>query len=112
MEARWPEIRDLLGEIIEPEYDPLFAVHEWLVVDLTAPETSLDWGPPAETGNTRAVFGATSHDPTATLECSLDLEGFSGCETPIEYADLLEGPHMLQVRAVDESHNADPSPEV
>ena len=117
MEARWPDIRDLLGEIIEPDYEPAIAHYAWTLVDHTPPETTIDWGPGGlmsggETGNTRALFGATVTEPTATLECSLDLEAFSGCENPIEFTDLLEGPHTLQVRAVDEVGNHDPSPSV
>ena len=46
----------------------------------------------------------------ATIECSLDFEGFGGCETPTVFEDLLDGEHVLQVRAVDEAENADPTP--
>ena len=45
------------------------------------------------------------------IECSLDWEGFGGCETPYEIKDLLPGEHILQVRAVDEAANADMTPE-
>ena len=117
VEGRWPVIRDLLGEIIDPEYEPAPAFYAWTLIDVTPPDTTIDWGPGGavsggESGNTHAIFGATVTEPTATLECSLDLEAFSGCENPIEFTDLLEGPHTLQVRAVDEAMNADPSPAI
>ena len=50
----------------------------------------------------RAYFGFAANEPTATLECSLDFEGFGGCEPPIEiFKDLLDGRAHPHVRAVD-----------
>ena len=63
--------------------------------------------PPAST----PTSASASSDPTAIVECSLDFEGFSGCEPH----DDVRGPARrastsLQVRAVDEADNADPTP--
>ena len=49
--------------------------------------------------STNAVFGLSSDDPTAVLECSLDGEGFSECDPVAEFTDLERGPHTLLVRA-------------
>ena len=76
----------------------------------TAPETIIQYGPPATTASINAYFGFSSSDPTAIVECSLDFEGFSECETPHTVEDLLPGEHMLHVRAVDLAGNVDPTP--
>ena len=44
------------------------------------PNASIDWGPRATTASLIAVFGLSSDDPTAILECSLDGGGFNECE--------------------------------
>ena len=57
-------------------------VYTWTVVDFIAPETAIRYGPPAVTTSMSAYFGFATNDPTAIIECSLDCEGFGGCESP------------------------------
>ena len=60
-----PRILDPLGRPIEPDYDEVPATYEWEIEDTEAPNASIDWGPPATTTSTNAVFGLSSDDPTA-----------------------------------------------
>jgi parallel beta-helix repeat protein len=86
------------------------ATHEWTVADLTAPETTIDFGPAATTPNTTANFAFSSDDAAATFECSLDGAPFSLCPAPSRYEGLAVGERNLRVRAVDLAGNADPTP--
>jgi len=95
--------------------EPLPAVYEWIVVDVTAPETTIVSGPAAEIGQlTPSVFVFSSNETDATFECSLDGGAFEACAAPpnntAELTGLVAGPHTVQVRAVDPSLNADPTP--
>lgn len=87
--------------------EPVPASFEWTVIDLTAPVVSIQYGPAATTASASAYFGFISDDPYAIIECRLDLDvaGFSECESPAEFTDLLPGVHLLEVRAVDLAGN-------
>ena len=73
------------------------------------PRPSSSTGRPPTTSSLNAYFGFISSDPTAIVECSLDFEGFSECESPYVVEDLLPGDHVLHVRAVDEAGNIGPT---
>ncbi|HEV2951915.1 MAG TPA: hypothetical protein VGZ51_07420, partial [Actinomycetota bacterium] len=101
---------DRFGELLDLLYEPITATYEWTVVDTTPPETIVRYGPPATTSSLNAHFGFASSDPTAIIECSLDFEGFSECDSPHVIEDLLPGDHVLHARAVDPAENVDPTP--
>ena len=77
------------------------AAWSWeVVLDTTAPVTTIETGPPASippVEDPPYFFGFTSNDPAATFECSLDSDPFAACETPYEFtsADLAVGPAHL-----------------
>ena len=101
--ALHPITFNALGEEIELMYEPLPSIYTWMVVDTVAPDTFIDWGPPANSASTSAYFGVSSSDPAALVECSLDFEDFSECgEFGIaEYEELLDGdarPHGARGR--------------
>ncbi|HET7416282.1 MAG TPA: Ig-like domain-containing protein [Solirubrobacterales bacterium] len=81
------------------------------------PDTKITFGPEGWTHVTRPVFGYTSNDPDAYFECRLDSEPFFFCG-PATYevleghpgAELSEGTHTIEVRAVGPSGEADPTP--
>jgi parallel beta-helix repeat protein len=108
--AAAPPLLDPFGVPIEPDYEEVPAVYEWEILDDVAPNASIDWGPQATTASLNAVFGLSSDDPTAVLECSLDGEGFNECDPVAEFTDLERGEHTLQLRAVDPIGNVDPTP--
>src|SRR5919106_754288 len=110
VQAFSPPLLDPHGVPVEPDYDPVPVVFEWEIIDDVAPNTSIDWGPRTTTASLIAVFGLSSDDPTAVLECSLDGGGYSECDPVAEFTDLERGPHNLRVRAVDPIGNVDTTP--
>lgn len=82
-------------------------------VDVTPPATSIDSGPNGiETSDTRPTFAFSSNEG-ATFECKLDGGPFLECPSPAQpAAELSDGQHTLQVRAVDYAGNIDPTPAV
>ena len=88
------------------------AVHVWSVVappDVSAPETSIDSGPPASTSDTDAEFTFSS-EAGAVFECSLDGAAFTACGSPATHTGLALGAHRFEVRATDAAGNVDASP--
>jgi hypothetical protein len=83
-----------------------------VVVDTTAPNTTIGAGPLGSTPSTSAIFSFAADDPAATFECSLDGAAFSSCTSPKTYTGLAEGPHAFHVRATDQAGNTDPTPAI
>ena len=97
--------------------DPPAAL-DWMItppVDTTAPQTTIDSGPPATTVSTTATFtfsGTDAMTPPEELsfECSIDGAAFSGCDSPLELTDVAVGPHTFAVQATDIAGNTDGTP--
>ena len=104
-----PPVFDREGELIEPLYEDVPSFWNWTVVDHDPPDTAVLYGPPAVTTGVDAYFGFGASEGAARFECSVDWEDFGGCEPHEVFTDLLEGEHILHVRAVDLSENADQS---
>jgi parallel beta-helix repeat protein len=100
---------DWMGEPLE--LDPVPVRHTWTVTDFTAPETTIDFGPPATTISTSAYLGVSSDDPTATFLCRLN-GSQEECEpgVPIEFTDLTPGAYTFTAQAIDPLGNEDPTP--
>jgi hypothetical protein len=81
-----------------------------VVVDTTAPNTTIGAGPLGATSSPTAVFTFSADDPTATFACSLDGAAFTSCTSPKTYTGLAETSHTFQVRATDQAGNTDPTP--
>lgn len=79
-------------------------------VDTTPPQTSIEGGPSGTVRERTASFELGADDPDASFECSLDAAPFEPCGSPQAYADLSDGPHRFQARAIDSLGNVDPSP--
>ncbi|MEO3924804.1 right-handed parallel beta-helix repeat-containing protein [Micromonosporaceae bacterium B7E4] len=101
--------------------------HEWAVVpgpDTTAPETTISAGPadPSPTGTVSFSFTGTDNVTAPAglfFECRLDSQNeadFVECASPYGYpnpelpAELEPGPHVFEVRAVDQEENVDLTP--
>ena len=94
-----------------------FENYEWTIVAPAPPATSFTAGPPALTQDTSATFTFTGIDNVTpeealTFECALDGDPFAACTSPFEVTALDPGLHTLEVRAIDASATADPSPAI
>ncbi len=79
-------------------------------VDTTPPDTTIDSGPSGPTADNTPTFGFSSVEVGATFECRVDAAAFAACTSPHTPATLGDGPHTLEVRALDALDNADASP--
>ncbi|MFL5874020.1 MAG: hypothetical protein ACJ75T_11195 [Solirubrobacterales bacterium] len=81
------------------------------LADTTAPETSILSHPPDPSSSPDASFTYSSSEPGSSFECSLDGAPFAACAASgNSYSGLAAGLHSFQVRAIDPSSNADPTP--
>lgn len=100
------EATDLAGnrEVAPP-------THVW-VVDASSPDTRIDAGPSGPTASSTAAFAFSSPnlEDEAAFSCALDGADFAACVSPLEIADLAEGPHTFRARASDLAGNVDPTP--
>ncbi|NTX62946.1 Ig-like domain repeat protein [Myxococcus sp. CA051A] len=79
-------------------------------IDLTGPETFIDSGPARLTRETSASFELRSEGGAVGYQCSLDGAAFATCDSPLDQTGLVDGDHLLLVRAVDAVGNVDPTP--
>jgi outer membrane protein OmpA-like peptidoglycan-associated protein len=78
--------------------------------DTTPPDTTIDSGPSALSSTAAASFEFSADEAGTTFECSLDAGTWEPCTSALDYSGLADGPHSFEVRAVDGSANADPTP--
>jgi CSLREA domain-containing protein len=91
------------------------AIYTWDVTagpDITPPDTTILTGPVPVDAPATAAFTFTSSELGSSFECQLDGLGYSSCESPVEYTELVGGPHVFEVRAIDLAGNVDPTPAV
>lgn len=92
------------------------AERTWTLVDLLAPETTLDTVPEELTTSTVATFTFAADElaPSGppTFECALDGADYAACASPAVYSGLAVGTHNFSVRALDLAGNADATPEI
>jgi hypothetical protein len=79
--------------------------------DTTPPQTTIDAAPPVAAGTNVATFWFSANE-RSRFECRLDGGAWATCSSPQQYTGLPEGPHELEVRAIDVAGNVDPSPAV
>jgi hypothetical protein len=78
-----------------------------VIVDTTAPDTSVDSGPAATTNETTATLTFSSSEGGSSFACRLDGAAFAPCTSPASYASLAEGSHTFDVKATDAAGNTD-----
>jgi hypothetical protein len=81
---------------------------------IVAPETRIDSGPregaAIASASARFAFSGTPAAETARFECRLDAGDFAACTSPARVGRLANGRHTFEVRAVDATGDADPTP--
>ncbi len=80
------------------------------MIDLTAPNTTIDSGPAGPTNDTTPTFTFSSSESGSTFKCQIDSGAISDCTSPFTAAALAAGPHTLSVRATDAAGNTDATP--
>jgi parallel beta-helix repeat protein len=106
------------GNVAADNFKPDQCIGIFCHADLTPPSTSIVNGPPDPTNATTASFSFTGTDettpePALAYECRLDSQAegdFTACSSPQTYSELASGFHTFEVRAIDQSENADPTP--
>ena len=89
--------------------DPTPVTRTW-TVDTTQPDTTIVSGPSGTVTSPSATFDFSSNETAVTYQCALDGAAFSACSDPNTFPALADGPHTLQVRAVDAAGNLDATP--
>ena len=82
-------------------------------LSFTIPNTAIASGPPPFTSNPTPGFTFEASEEGSTFECRIDSaeEGdFEPCEATFTTPELEDGTHRLDVRAVNEMGNFDPTP--
>jgi len=82
--------------------------------DEVAPESAITSSSGGKRSITYAFTGSDNHTASANLrfECKLDSASFAPCSSPKTSSPVTGGRHTVQVRAIDEAGNVDPSPAV
>jgi hypothetical protein len=80
------------------------------MIDRTAPNTTVNSGPPTLTNITSASFEFSSTEADSTFQCSLDGSVFASCPNPQVYDNLSSVKHTFKVRAIDAAGNTDNTP--
>ena len=78
--------------------------------DTKPPKTKITKRAPKVTKKHKVKFKFKSSEPNSTFQCKLDKGKFERCKSPTTLKGLKKGKHTFQVRAVDASHNIDPTP--
>jgi hypothetical protein len=83
-----------------------------ITVDTSPPETTVTSAPSGRVHITSDAlrFEFQSDQADAGFECSIDGEAFEPCASPYKFRDPPPGPHDFEVRAVNRSGVADPTP--
>ncbi|MCJ8166733.1 Ig-like domain-containing protein [Pontibacter sp. E15-1] len=78
--------------------------------DTQAPQTSITVKPKPDANSSAAAFTFSSDESGVTYQISVDGGAFVQATNPITLNNLADGPHTLQVRAIDAAGNIDQSP--
>ncbi|MBN8866058.1 MAG: thrombospondin type 3 repeat-containing protein [Solirubrobacterales bacterium] len=79
-------------------------------IDNDQPETSFDSGPTGTIGRDRASFAFDSDESEVTFECRIDGGDYEPCTDGYVAADMSDGSHTIEARAIDQAGNIDSTP--
>jgi hypothetical protein len=80
------------------------------LLDCIPPDTMIVEAPGGSITDNTPTFAFSSTEAPPDFECELDGGGFIDCSSPFTTPALSDGPHTLEVRAVDAAANVDPTP--
>jgi hypothetical protein len=70
------------------------------VLDATAPVTSVDMPPSAQSNLASGTIGFSANESVTGFQCRVDVAAYAACSSPYAYGPLLDGPHTFDVKAV------------
>jgi hypothetical protein len=85
-------------------------VDDVAIIRGTSLDTLIDSAPSGSLAVDEVNFAFSSTDAGSVFECSLDIDPFVPCASPMTYSGLLEGDHMFSVRALNGSGDPDDTP--
>ncbi|PTL58868.1 hypothetical protein [Paraconexibacter algicola] len=83
-----------------------------LVLDVTAPQTTIVTAPPARSPSGEARLTFSADEPVAGYRCAVDGGPLNPCGAELALSGLADGAHQVLVRAFDVAGNPDPTPAV
>jgi sugar lactone lactonase YvrE len=81
-----------------------------MVAESFPPETTLDSGPAGTINDPTPTFTFSSSEAGSDFRCRVDANPYAACGSPHTTAQLADGSHTFEVRAIDPAGNTDPSP--
>jgi Bacterial Ig-like domain/RTX calcium-binding nonapeptide repeat (4 copies)/Glycosyl hydrolase catalytic core len=95
--------------LLEPDRTPkpALSAFEGFSAETTAPRASITAGP-GDGGLTRdptPTFTLSSNEAGTTFTCRVDSGSFAACGSPFTTANLADGSHLLEVKAIDAAGN-------
>ena len=94
----------------EPDPEPEPQPEPIVVLDVTAPETTIDKAPRNELKKPKATIEFSSSEAGSRFECALGKDDFEACASPHKLSGLERGKNKFQVRAIDAAGNTDATP--
>jgi hypothetical protein len=98
------------ARVVDVAGNTLDSAKRTVVIDNTAPNSTITSQPANPTNQTSATFAFTATESGSTFECRLDAAAFASCTSPRTYSGLAAGSHTFQVRATDPVGNTDATP--
>jgi RHS repeat-associated protein len=83
-----------------------------IVVDTTAPATTISSNPANPSKSATASFSFTSSEADSTFLCQMDAGSWVACTSPKPYSGLIAGSHTFSVKAIDAAGNTDATPAI
>jgi len=98
------------GELADTLRDKVYCKVVRDCVYANPPNTRIVAGPKGLTNDRKPVFKFSADKGGVKYRCRMDERPFRACGTPYRSSRLKNGPHVLEVFAIDRKHNADPTP--
>jgi len=100
----------ITARVVDTSTNVTFSASRTVIVDNTAPDTTIDSGPAGSANGPAVAFTFSANEPDATFDCALDAGDFVDCTSSQAYINLAAGAHIFQVVATDAAGNTDPTP--
>ena len=105
----YPWAKDAVGNV-----SAVYGSPASVIVDLTAPDTSIDSQPSNPNNDNTPNFTFSGNDGAGSgvgsFMCNMDGGSYAACTSPFTSSALSDGSHTFSVKAIDNATNADATP--